>query len=100
MENPTQTFKEKPCASARIVCIGVSPPPPRALSCQAPSLNRQTIQAPFFIQISQTEKNIFAYKLFLSLNISGFIFYVKIATLSKKGHSPLSQKPPSKNILM
>ena len=73
MENPTQTFKEKPCASARIVCIGVSLPPPRALSCQAPSLNRQTIQAPFFIQISQTEKNIFAYKLFLSLNISGFI---------------------------
>ena len=26
MENPTQTFREKPCASARIVCIGVSPP--------------------------------------------------------------------------
>ena len=31
MENPTQTFKEKPCASARIVCIGVSLPPPLAL---------------------------------------------------------------------
>ena len=29
-----------------------------------------------------TEKNIFDYKLFLSLNISDFIFYVKIATPS------------------
>ena len=39
----------------------------------------------FLVKISQfkhlviTERNIFAYKLFLSLNISDFIFYVKIA---------------------
>ena len=45
-----------------------------------------------------TEKNIFAYKLFLSLNISDFnlFFYVKIATPLKKGKksppfSPFSQ---------
>ena len=31
-----------------------------------------------------TEKNIFVYKLFLPLNISDFIFYVKIATPLKK----------------
>ena len=39
----------------------------------------------FLVKISQfkhlviTERNIFAYKLFLSLNISDFTFYVKIA---------------------
>ena len=31
-----------------------------------------------------TEKNIFVYKLFLSLNISDFIFYVKTASPLKK----------------
>ena len=41
----------------------------------------------FLVKISQfkhlviTERNIFACKLFLSLNISDFIFYVKIANL-------------------
>ena len=39
-----------------------------------------------------TEKNIFAYKLFLSLNISDFnYFYVKIAT------PPLKKVTPSKS---
>ena len=95
MENPTQTFTEKPCASAH------HPPPPPSRSFLPSSLLKSAnYPSPFFIQISQTEKNILAYKLFLSLNISGFIFYVKIATASEKGHSPLSQKPPSKNILM
>ena len=35
------------------------------------------------------EKNIFVYKLFLSLNISDFIFFVKIATSPWKSHPPL-----------
>ena len=36
-----------------------------------------------------TEKNVFAYKLFLLLNISGFIFYVKFANPSpEKSHPP------------
>ena len=45
-----------------------------------------------------TEKNIFVYKLFLSLNISDFslMFYVKTATPPEKGQLPLSQQPPSK----
>ena len=43
-----------------------------------------------------TEKNIFAYKLFLALNISDFIFHVKIAPLWKKS-LPLSQQSPSKS---
>ena len=34
------------------------------------------------------EKNIFVYKLFLSLNISDFIFFVKIATSPWKSHTP------------
>ena len=40
----------------------------------------------FLLKISQFElqKNIFAYKLFLSLNISDLFFYVKIATPLKK----------------
>ena len=39
------------------------------------------------------EKNIFVYKLFLSLNISDFIFYVKTATPQKKegGECTLSE---------
>ena len=45
-----------------------------------------------------TEKNIFACKLFLSLNISDFnLFFVTIATLPEKSHPPLSQQPPSKS---
>ena len=44
-----------------------------------------------------TEKNIFAYKPFFSLNISDFIFYVKIATPPEKSHPPLSQQPHSKS---
>ena len=44
-----------------------------------------------------TEKNIFGYKLFLSLNISDFnLFDVKIATPPEKSHPPLSQQPPLK----
>ena len=43
-----------------------------------------------------TEKNIFAYKFFLSLNISDFIFYVKIATPHERNHPSLSQQPPLK----
>ena len=39
-----------------------------------------------------TEKNIFTYKLFLSWNISDFIFYVKIATTPEKSYPPLSQQ--------
>ena len=39
------------------------------------------------------EKNIFVYKLLLSLNISDFIFYVKTATPKKKegGECTLSE---------
>ena len=33
-----------------------------------------------------TKKNSFAYKLFFSVNISDFIFYVTIATPHEKGH--------------
>ena len=78
------------------MCIGVLTPP----------LNRQTVQAPPFLgnppayilvfrevprpplkvgffseppKYQSFSKNIFAYKLFLSLNISDFVFYVKIA---------------------
>ena len=40
-----------------------------------------------------TEKNVFAYKLFLLLNISGFIFYVKFATPSPEKSYPISQQP-------
>ena len=44
------------------------------------------------------EKNIFVYKLFLSLNISDFIFFVKIATSPWKSHPPpLSQQLLSKS---
>ena len=59
----------------------------------------------FLVKISQfeflimTEKHIFVYKLFLSLNTSDFslFFYVKIATPTlEKGHLPLSQQPPLK----
>ena len=41
-----------------------------------------------------TEKFFFAYKLFLPLNISDFIFYVKIAPLKKS--SPSFPAPPLK----
>ena len=46
-----------------------------------------------------TEKNIFAYKLFLSLNISDFnlFFMWKLQPSVKKSHPPLSQQPPSKS---
>ena len=45
-----------------------------------------------------TEKNNFAYTLFLSLNISNFnVFYVKIATPPEKSRPPLSQQPSSKS---
>ena len=66
---------------------GINPPPPTSktpppLSCQAPLLNRQTVQAD---------------QLFLSLNISDFIFYVKIATPSPwKKSLPLYQQSPLK----
>ena len=46
-----------------------------------------------------TQKNNFAYKLFLLLNISDFLnFYVKIATPPppRKESPPLSQQPPLK----
>ena len=46
-----------------------------------------------------TEKNSFAYKLFLSLNISGFnlsFFFIKIATPPEKSYHPLFQQPPFK----
>ena len=45
------------------------------------------------------KENIFAYELFLSLNISDFnLFFVTIATPlpPEKSHPPLSQQPPSK----
>ena len=45
-----------------------------------------------------TEKNIFAFKRFLSLNISDFIFYGKIETPPEKSHPPLSQQPPTKSL--
>ena len=41
-------------------------------------------------------KNIFACKLFLSLNISDFIFCVKIATPPEKNHPPSFPATPSK----
>ena len=45
-----------------------------------------------------TEKIIFAYKLFLSLNISDFssIFYVKTATPPEKGYPLFPSNPPLK----
>ena len=46
-----------------------------------------------------TEKNIFVYKTFFSLNISdfGLFFHVKIAPPPEKDHPPLSLQPPFKN---
>ena len=45
-----------------------------------------------------TEKNIFAYKLFLSLNISDFnLFFMWKLQPSWKKSPPLSQQPPSKS---
>ena len=46
-----------------------------------------------------TEKNIFAYKLFLSLNISDFnlILCENCTPPPEKRHPPLSQQPPSKS---
>ena len=45
-----------------------------------------------------TEKNIFPYRLFVSLNISDYIyFFVKIVSLPKKSHHPLSQQTPEAN---
>ena len=45
-----------------------------------------------------TEKNIFAYKLFLTLNISDFslFFMWQLQPLPEKSHPPLSQQPPLK----
>ena len=41
------------------------------------------------------EKNIFAHKLFLSLNIADFnLFYVKIATSPEKSHPLFPSNPP------
>ena len=41
------------------------------------------------------EKNIFAHKLFLSLNIADFnLFYVKIATPPEKSHPLFPSNPP------
>ena len=43
------------------------------------------------------DKNIFAYKLFLSLNISDFnFFYVKVATHPEKSHPLFPGNPPLK----
>ena len=42
-----------------------------------------------FESLVMTEKNIFAHKHFLSLNISDFIFYVKIANCPPEKKSPL-----------
>ena len=49
-----------------------------------------------------TEKNIFVYKLFLSLNISDFGgFFVKIATsLPQIGHPLISTKLPLKIVVL
>ena len=48
-----------------------------------------------------TEKNVFAYKIFLLINISdfNFFFYVKIAPPlpPEKSHPPISQQPRSKS---
>ena len=45
-----------------------------------------------------TEKNIFVYKLLLSLNISDFgLFFKEKLQPRGKGHPPLSQQTPSKN---
>ena len=45
-----------------------------------------------------TEKNIFVYKLFLTLNISDFIlFFCRIATLPGKCYSPFFQQSPSQS---
>ena len=45
-----------------------------------------------------TEKNIFAYKLYLSLNISNFnSFFMRKLQPPEKIHHPLSQQPPSKS---
>ena len=58
-----------------------------ALFCQAPSLKSANCPSP---------KNIFVYKLLLSLNISDFkFFYVKTAAPWKK-YIALSQQPPLK----
>ena len=73
---------------------GINPPsktsPPSFLS--SPPLNRQTVHAlpflailplywfsitPQFEFLVMTEKNIFAYKIFLSLNISGFNLFLR-----------------------
>ena len=43
-----------------------------------------------------TEKNIFAYKPFFSLNISDSIFYVKIATPPEKSHPLFPSNPTLK----
>ena len=44
-----------------------------------------------------TVKNIFVYKLFLSLNVSNFsLFLCKNCNSPDKGHSLLSQEPPLK----
>ena len=60
----------------------------------------------FLGKISQLEflvmtekKNIFAYKVFLSLNISYFsLFFIgKLQLFLEKSHPPLSQKTPSKS---
>ena len=44
-----------------------------------------------------TTKNIFAYKLLLSLNISDFNLLRDNCTPPEKSHPPLSQQPPSKS---
>ena len=46
-----------------------------------------------------TEKNIFAYELFLSLNISDFslFFMQKLQPPPEKSQPPLSKQPTSKN---
>ena len=57
--------------------------------------NLVKIQFEFLVM---TEKNIFAYKLFLSLNISDFnLFFMWKLQLPWKKSPPLSQQPPSKS---
>ena len=79
--------------------------------------NLNTINTIYFLKVTKflgkifqfeflvmTEKNIFAYKLFVSINISDFTLYFMWQMQPpphphppEKSHPPLSQQPPSKS---
>ena len=101
-----------------MICRDPPPPPPRPpaslnwIFLWTPQILKILILQPilslkvtkFFVKISQfeflvmTEKNIFVYKLSLSLNISDFssFFNVKIATPREKCHPLFPSKSPLK----